>query len=217
MSSMKRSINWAAAVSLLFLTGFTAFSCSNNTAVNEEAFETLRTEAQSLEDSMKWTIELEPDTLKQRVSGADGMDRSLVASGTFVFASGAESEYPRIYPKIEGFANLDVSKYEDSDLTLVKGFCRAVTAGEDADAFINKDSLYTLVLFRYDLLTYYGNSKPPFTSYLIGEPFINENVYQCPVRFLQKSGKGLDVCLYLDSSGKSRKISQIVINGGVEH
>ena len=191
-----------------------ALSCTQNTVSASEGYETLKEEAVQKESLLTWTQELEGTILTEKIQGADGLEKSLASSGSNIFASGSEAEYPPIYPQIEGFSSLDISAMEDSVRTLLKGFCNSIISKSDSDSFFKKDSLYTLVLFRYDLSFQYNTSYPAFKGFILGEPFINENVYQCPIRFTEKSGKHTDVCAYLEKEGGVYKISALTITSG---
>jgi hypothetical protein len=50
-----------------------------------------------------------------------------------------------------------------------------------------------------------------FASYIIGEPFIGDTVFQIPVRFITQKNDTVDVWLFLDDESGSWKIDQIQI------
>jgi hypothetical protein len=163
-------------------------SCSNpnsGTAVDTDG--TLRSTADAIANSTEWSPELEPDLLTGKVTGADGVETTLVAGPENIFASGNEKSYEPLYPSIPGFALLDTSSLDGATLQTLDGFCTAITTGVDADSFMAKDHLYSLVLFLYDLNQTDG---PVFSSYVLGQPFKgDDDTFQCPVRFYYDSSK----------------------------
>lgn len=145
---------------------------------------TLRTTTDAIEKNMQWTTELEGGRLTQKVVGIDGFESSIVAGPDIAFASGNEDAYAPVFPAIPGFSTLNTSMLDESALSLLDTFCTAITTGADADACMEKGHLYSLVLFLYDLDQKDG---PLFSSYVLGEPFKNDEVFQCPVRFYYAS------------------------------
>lgn len=162
-------------------------SCSNPNAGNEtDGTNTLRNTADSISTNTKWTAELEAKRLTAIVNGADGMEKSITAAPDNVFASGNEKAYEPLYPEIPGFARLNTTLLDEGALQLIDSFCTAITARTDADTFMAKGSLYSLVLFLYDLDEKNG---PVFKSYVLGEPFKNDDIFQCPIRFYYDTTK----------------------------
>lgn len=173
-------------IMLLFVT-----SCSNvNNAVVDTESGTLRYTADKLDKTTTWTSELEGDRLTKKVESADGIDKTVEVDPSMIFASGNEQAYQPIYPAIPDFAVLNTSTLDESAITLLDGFCTAITKNVDADSFMAKNHLYSLVLFQYDLNQ---GDKPLFSSYVIGEPFVTENAIQCPIRFYYDDSQKLAV------------------------
>lgn len=186
-------------------------SCSHSQLDSEFDMLTLRKESEEMASSIKWEQEIESSVLLKKITGADGLVKSLAANPQFIFASGAESEYEPVYPQIAGFASLDMTLCPDSARRLLDEFCSLIASGKNAEHCMAGGCLYSLVLFKYDL-TSLGYST--FSSYILGEPFVSPEIIQCPVRFLTKDDFNLDVCLYLkeDSPG-FYKVHNIALKG----
>ena len=162
-------------------------ACSNPNNGNEsENNTTLRYTADVIVNNTQWTAELETKVLTTPVNGADGIEKSITAAPDNVFASGSEELYEPLYPEIPGFSRLNTSSLDVGALQLLDGFCSAITANSDADNFMAKGDLYSLVLFLYDLDETNG---PLFKSYILGEPFKSDEIFQCPVRFYYDNTK----------------------------
>ncbi|MFA6936635.1 MAG: hypothetical protein WCQ67_00220 [Treponema sp.] len=215
-------------------------SCKNpNTADTESTELNLRSTAESYSKKTEWTTEIEGEKLTAKIPAADGIESSLSASPQNIFMSGNESSYSPVYPEITDFAILDTSALDSGALSTLDGFCNSITNNKDADSFIAKDQLYTLVLFLYD---FKSEEKPLFSSYVLGKPFISDDeTIECPARFYynkeilktapaadneQKTepvekikgsayDNSLDVNLYLIKEESTWKINQISYKGNL--
>ncbi len=186
---------------LLVSTASFLFSCS----VGIEAYQdytdvTLRQTIGQIAQRTYWTHDIDGSILSSKIIGADGVSQTFSADPTSVFASGAESLYPPIYPDIEGFAVLNTSGLSESAAANLNGFCNAIVEKRSADSFMDRDSIYSLVIFNYDI----NREGKRFTSFILGEPSNNGPIIQCPVRFLEKDGFQ-DAFVYL-SPDRSYKI-----------
>lgn len=195
-----------------------AVSCSQpNTALQEES-DTLRTTAEALDRDTFWADELESSVLTARLSGADGIDSSVPVSPKTVAISVQESGCAPVYPEVEGFASLDVSALSEGALRVLNRFCAAVIAEEPPFELMADGRTYVLSLFLYDL------SRLPrgrgFGRYVLGKPFVSDELCQCPVRFFYKAesqvkaatykADGIDFFLYVVQEDGEWKIQQIV-------
>jgi len=212
-------------------------SCVNpNNGISDSSDKTLRATAEIIEKETVWSDELEGTVLTQKTTGADGIDKSIEANPYCIFASGSETSYKPVHPEIVGFAKLDTSLLDKDAAATVESFCDAIVKGDDADAYMKKESMYSLVIFLYDLSQ---NKTDSFSSYVIGEPFDNDGILQCPVRLYYKQEeshdasvtagdmndtlpkaeadkltgsayeRSLDIFLYIEKVEDSWKISQI--------
>ncbi len=210
MFILKKLGFWLIQLALFSLTLFFS-SCSHNSLDSEFEMYTLRKESEELGASIKWEQEIESSVMNSRLIGADGIVKSLAGNPQYIFASGAEDEYDPIYPMIEGFASLDMRNCPEAARRTLDEFCTAIASAKNAEYYMAQGCMYSLVLFKYDL----GNlGYSTFSSYILGEPFVSQEIMQCPVRFLTKDDFTLDVLLYLkeDSSGLY-KIHNIALKG----
>ena len=212
MFTLKKILFCLGYMLVFSLTVFFA-SCSHGSLDTDFEMYTLRKESDDLNSSIKWEHEIESSILLQKISGADGLVKSLAGSPQYVFASGAEDDYDPIYPQIVGFATLDMRNCPEEAKNVLDGFCTAIASSRNAESFMAQGCMYSLVLFKYDLGSL-GYST--FNSYILGEPFVSPEILQCPVRFLKGEDFTLDVLIYLkeDSPG-FYKIHNIALKGEV--
>ncbi|MBR6193570.1 MAG: hypothetical protein IKQ66_05355 [Treponema sp.] len=194
---------------LLVYTALFFFSCS----VGIEAYQdytdvTLRQTIGQIAQRTYWTHDVDGSILSSKIVGADGVSQMFTASPSCIFASGAESLYPPVYPDIEGFAVLNTSGLNSSAMANLSGFCNAIVEKKSADTFMDRDSIYSLVIFNYDI----NREGKKFTSFILGEPSNSGPIIQCPVRFLEKDGFQ-DVFVYL-SPDRSYKIISLEFVAG---
>ncbi len=182
-------------------------SCSRPSSVYRNESETLRSQLLRKEIAETWSQELESSILTQKIEVPGGIERGMNVSPKVLAASRPDAETKPLYPEIEGFAVLDVSALPEQALSVLHSFCTAIKNASDADPYMVRSSIYSLFLFRTELMEYFGFT-PVFASYTLGQPFISDTVCQCPVRFTRKNGKFIDVYVYLDrtSSWKVKSI-----------
>jgi hypothetical protein len=216
----KTYISLLGAALIMVFTG-----CSNpNVGMVEGDSGTLRATADILDTKTEWTEELEKARLTKTNTSVDGIDQSVDSSPMNIFASGNEGSYAPIYPSIPDFSVLNYSSLDPNALSVIDGFCTAITKNVDADSYMQDGHLYSLVLFLYDLDM---RGEPLFKSYILGEPFISDDGIECPVRFYYENKKipadyirapekvgsaydpSLDINLYLVKQDSVWKIDQI--------
>ncbi|MBQ1832469.1 MAG: hypothetical protein II114_01705 [Treponema sp.] len=189
-----------SALALFF--SFFLFSCS----ISEEYYQeynvdTIRKTVMQISEKTYWTRDIDGSILSGSTFGAEGISRSITANPMNAFASGAEDLYEPVYPSLKNFPVLNTSALNDAARSNLTGFCNAVVERKSADYFMDPSSIYSLVIFNYDM----NREKARFSSFVLGEPFISDTIVQCPVRFFQKDGAYKDVSVYL-SPEKSFKI-----------
>ncbi len=224
----------------IFLFLFIFVSCSNVTFGNGVYDQvTLRASTEELDLKTEWTQLLEATRLTDNIEKADGLSDKLDASISIVFASGKEENYNPVYPCVEGFSVIDTSLLSDEAKSIVNGFCMAVIKNEGMETYMAKKSLYSLLIFLYDIESQKSmeNTRGPlFSDYLLGQPFDSDEIIQCPVRFFYTENYSVtsdknseenknkkddlintgfyykrhaDINLYLVKEGLEYKISQI--------
>lgn len=80
------------------------FSCSNPAQVSSvRTAETLRTVSDSMAQNVVWSEELQGDFLKQKITGADGVSKSVKTTPYSAAVSSDRQKYPPLPPYIRGF------------------------------------------------------------------------------------------------------------------
>ena len=106
---------------------------------------------------------------------------------------------------------MNTSMLPERARTVLETFCNAIINGTSADACFARDSIYVLVVFRYDLAKYNAGK---FKQYILGEPFSNPSIIQCPVRFLRADGTPIDFAVYLKPDDMCRICAIEYLKGG---
>lgn len=130
----------------------------------------------------------------------------------------ASDESP-VYPSLEGFGSLDSTQLSPEAKSSVEKFVKSVISWNFDESLMEKTSIFSLVLFKYDIESGWKNSfgsefpsdaeKELFSSYYFGEPFVEEESLSLPVR-LKNSMGFVDIQLFIDKT-ENFKISQILI------
>lgn|SRR5574344_287053 len=217
---MKKCLYEASCI--IFLSAI-LFSCANNTAASaaDENSKTLRTETNEKNASIQWTRELETMRLKQDITLADGADRSVKL--TPQSAAVLFSNVKPVYPSVPGFGSLDTSHLPPDARSVLDSFTSAVSKGKGAESSVAGEYLFSYVLFCDDLKTQWkkmfgepypeavSEDDPLFSSVIYGEPFIDEEDIQIPVRFIRKDNHA-DILVSEEKTSDGYKINQIKIN-----
>lgn len=204
----KRRLFLKSMVLCIFLAGVWGFfnSCSQPVGTMEFTAETLRTNARSMEKNTKWAQDLDSSMITNAYTDADGISKSIYITPEIIYASKSPEYSTPVYPYLSGFTYLDTSALTENQKSTLDSFCNAIITKSNADSYMAPSSLYTLVLFRYDIST---RKDLVLSEYVLGQPFVTDELIQCPVRFLDNKGRPLDVSIYLNPSSVD-KITQIV-------
>ena len=215
---MKKSV-------LLFLSVFYCLLCLSSCQKSKHHetvadYSSLKSTALSLEESTAWIEVNNKKLIERKIEGCDGITEDVSINIDNIFASAAESNYPGVYPYLEGFGSLDTSCMSDKVNNTVKNFCLNYIEGKSLEPYIKKDNLFTLALFLYDFRDSDGNLRV-FNNFILGQNFDNGRVSECPVRFYLSDNpeRGLymegdpyaDVFLYLIYDDGDCKVNQIEI------
>jgi|GEM_PF-1353115 len=170
---------------------------------------TLRTETAEHLKTVIWTDEIDGGVLKDKKVKNDMVSDTVSLTPAVLCTFSVPGEEP-IYPEIENFGSLDVRGVSAEQWKTINGFCEAVMNDKDADIFMTEEGLASLVLFYADMRDISGQKEnQACVSWLPGKPFISDELYQVPVRFIYKE-YDIDLMLYLDASA-GWKIDQIQI------
>lgn len=180
-------------VPLLLLLSVFFMSCASQVNQENSDSATLRVIATTLDENTDWSKSMEGSVLEEDYSKDGKVKVELIP---MVIAL-AEDEGNDIYPHIDGAFSLDVSGYEKECYAALENFFRAFRDGEKLEEHFKSSNLYSLVMFLYDYGEKFGEKK--ISWYAIGEPFINENYCQCPVRLFFAGKKSDEKKSYRDS------------------
>lgn len=186
------------------------FSCSNDQ--NNDRFNsdtaTIKQLTLNRDEQLLWTRELESVRLLLDLKKNQSVSEKIFLEPV-VMISANTGKNP-IYPILEDFGSLDTSGITKELRVFLDEFCNNVASWKTDALNIKSSSLFSLILFKYDLESKwsenFGVSFPEinedskiFDSWFYGEPFINDNEIQLPVRLICNSGI-VDLKLFIDSS-----------------
>lgn len=217
----KKNADFIKKLVVLIFILFAVISCSNpNTEFFEEDLITLKEQTENLKVTVLWTDELEANRLLEKIESIQGIDKDLPGTTeNIVFSKYEDNLYP-VYPEVPGFSIINTSLLEPAALSVLNEFCNSIINKESVENLFCKDTLYSLVVFLYDLEE---NGNPEFSSYLIGEPYFNSrDDIQCPARIFYKKDeyafddlmgqyreKAMDILIYLRREENTWKIEQV--------
>lgn len=198
-------------------------SCRKKTEKPLEEYTPLSKTASDLSSQAVWAYEIEGDRLSKRIDSFEAISRSVPLSPLTMAA--LEGGFPMrgVYPDLNGFENLDTSGLQGELLETVRAFCQAYIDftkepqekdengqakekdSAQVDALFYSKTLFSLSLFLAD-----SKDAGPFEDFVVGRPFVGDDLIEIPVRFSGK--KNFLFCkLYPVSQGDAWKIQQIEI------
>ncbi len=185
----------------------------------ESEFVNLKSTARSLDESTCWTKGIEDD-----VYGADYKKNAFVSDGiqktpdAMAVSSLAGSE-AGVYPCLRHFTSLDVSSMDADAYKLLNEFCVSFESLDSFEKYVFNGFMFCFALFKYDYDIMYPNTV--LYDHVVGEPFVADSFYQCPVRFFYKKEKEperdefsfdvrfVDVYIYVAKKENSWKVFDI--------
>lgn len=166
----------------------------------------------------QWAYEIEGDRLSKKIDSFEAVSRNVSLSPLTMAALEGGLPMRGIYPDLNGFENLDTSGLQGELLETIKAFCQAFVefsasvpaedeekTSSDLDALFSPKTLFSLSLFLAD-----SKDSGPFDSFVVGRPFIGDDLIEVPVRFSGKK-RYLFCKLYPTAQGDAWKIQQIEI------
>lgn len=227
---MKKVLWFACFIYILCI----LFSCSDSSDLQfTETSASLKTLAEQNFKQINWTQTLEGERLTANISSVDTIEKRIQLSPSVVLNSSYASSLPPVFPYLEGFSSLDVSKFNSSVKTLAQKFALSLCSGTIDVSLFEKDNIFEAALFENDLKKLWKieflqdfpenkkvqDSKEEekenfilFDEYLFGEPFEMNSLYEVPVRFIRKKTGTVDVMVYFFKDElKSWKIDQLKI------
>lgn len=205
---------------LTFLFALISVSCSNtpNAKLLSSEDDTLRTVIVNKENTINWSKPLEDGRLQKRIDIMDNIVTSIKLNPDVMNAF--TNTCDPVYPYIENFATLNLNNLSQSNRYVIQKLFEIMNTNlYEADTeLINPKYLFNYVFFISDIESVYkqafGSEYPKsnaFSSYLIGEPFVTQQISQVPVRLYCEKGS-IDICVIIYVIGKNL-INQIEIIG----
>lgn len=205
---------------LTFLFALISVSCSNtpNAKLLFSEDDTLRTVIVNKENTINWSKPLEDGRLQKRIDIMDNIVTSIKLNPDVMNAF--TNTCDPVYPYIENFATLNLNNLSQSNRYVIQKLFEIMNTNlYEADTeLINPKYLFNYVFFISDIESVYkqafGAEYPKsnaFSSYLIGEPFVTQQISQVPVRLYCEKGS-IDICVIIYVIGKNL-INQIEIIG----
>lgn len=193
-------------------------SCKKKGQKDLEEYTPLSRTASELSSSAQWAYEMEADRLSKKIDSFELISRSVSLSPLTMAALEGGLPMRGVYPDLAGFENLDTSGIEGEILETVRSFCQAFVdfsnevpaEGEQknssqVDALFSPQTIFSLSLFLAD-----SQKAGPFKDYVVGRPFVGDDLVEVPVRFEGKK-QYLFCKLYPVLQREDCKIQQIEI------
>lgn len=202
------------------------FSCSNsNVSDISEIKENLFTKTNKEQSKNLWTRELESVRLVQKIDEDAKVLSTIKLTPEVINVS--EIEFTDVYPFLDGFGSLNLSEIDENLLNFINESAKNIQYFTLEKLKYENTSKQSVVFFMNDLKENYSvkfNQKFPelseevqnsenavkvFSSYLIGEPIVDEKNIIVPIRFFNEK-KFVDIQFYINSNSEL-KISLITI------
>lgn len=180
----------------LFALGFVFCSCGGKKEKALEEYTPLSKSAAELSSSAQWAYEIEGDRLSKKIDSFEAVSRNVPLTPLAMAALEGGLPMRGVYPNLAGFENLDTSGIDGVILETVRSFCGAYIdftnegrekdengqakekSSAKVDAFFSSKTLFSLSLFFADT-----KDAGPFDSYVVGRPFLGDDLVEVPVRF----------------------------------
>lgn len=194
------------------------FSCGRKKEKVLEEYTPLSKSAEELSVNAQWAYEIEGDRLSKKIDSFDTVSRNVPLSPLAMAALEGGLPMRGVYPNLNGFENLDTTGLQGELYETIRAFCQAFVdfsanvpaegeekKSEELDELFLPKTLFSLSLFLAD-----SKDFCPFDSFVVGRPFVGDDLIEAPVRFSGK--KGYLFCkLYPIAQGDAWKIQQIEI------
>ena len=136
----------------IFCAIFALFSCAKSSDTeNISTADTLKAAAEQKFSQIKWTDELEKDRLVKNISTVNTVEKNIqISPAVFINSSYSENLAP-VYPVLEGFGSLDVSKLKPEIKKMTEQFAQSLCTAEIDSSLFDSADIYEGALFEKDL------------------------------------------------------------------
>ena len=121
-----------------------------------------------------------------------------------------------VYPYLPGFGSLNTEILPSEVVDLLDGFLATAAIPPPEDRSIDTDFLHPELEFLPHIMKFHFTSLHPINRMIYGEPFVLEEGYQIPVRFLSDE-MHTDTNIFVSSHELSYVIDQIQFGSAVEN
>ncbi len=214
-NTIMRKSSFVFFVFILFLSA----SCSNAGAskLSYTDVDTIKEVVKEREAQVSWTKDIEGELLGQSLAPDAALYEKDIKY-THLLAKINKQKLQPVYPEYPEFALLDTRLLPVKAKESVQNFCQALSEDfyNKPQSYFDNSYIFNLVFFRdefeKDWKEHFGEDFPItpkknegaeveqsalFTKWLLGEPFIGQEITQVPVRFYCNRGT-VDVTLYLN-------------------
>ena len=168
----------------------------------------MREAIQNKESSVNWTKPLEENRLSEPIDKNDKLTSSVKVNPEIMMV--LKSDFPPVYPYIENFESLDTREMLPIWKDIIKKLFEVLNTDVNKlpENMIDNKYIFNYVFFIYDLKTQWKESfkedfksEKAFSSYIIGKPFISDDIVQIPVRLAAEKGT-VSLMVYIRNDGK---------------
>ncbi len=209
-------------------------SCKKTKEVQLEEYTPLSKKVTELKKAANWSYEIENDRLSKKIKSFEAISNNVSLGPASLVALEGGRQMTGIFPELVGFTSLDTSNIHGEILDTINAFCKEMvdfsnaspgTGADDKkaesekkddekkgvkdsskiDALWSRGTLYSLALFLAD-----SEDAGKFKSYIIGKPFVGDELVEVPVRWTCRD-KILYTKIYPVEDNNNWKIQQIEI------
>ena len=184
-------------ISSLFSFSMFFISCKNaaETKIVDIESNTVKNQVKNREQSITWTIEIEPERLTTPVPKGSYKIDTGVQFTKDILKINPDFQF-KTFPQFSDFGSLDTTKLPPAVKLKLQEFCEHLSKkSPEAVLLFNSKYVFSYVFFKNDL-----PEDLKISRWLFGEPFFTEEIILVPVRFYCNSGF-FDVTIYVKDDG----------------
>ena len=217
---------------ILFLLSLIACSNEGSSKLSYTDIDTIKEIIKEREDSVSWTKDIEAERLDKSLAADTALyDKEIKYNHQIAKLN--RQKFAPVYPEYPEFGSLDTRLLSVKNKETVQNFCQALSDSfyTKPQNYFDNSYIFNFVFFREELVRDWPKNfeeafpiekselaskneseeeleqSPLFSKWILGEPFISEEITQLPVRFYCNRGI-LDVTLYLN---KKALIYQVAV------
>lgn len=168
----------------------------------------MRETIQNKESSINWTKPLEENRLSESLEKNDNVTSSVKLTPEIMMV--LKSDFPPVYPYLEDFESLDTTDLLPIWRDIVRKLFEVLNT--DIKTFpenmIDKKYMFNYVFFVHDLQEQWKENfneefktEKAFSRYIIGKPFISDDIVQLPVKLFTEKGS-LNIMVIVKNDGR---------------